>query len=81
FWVFAVGFLPVAMEIANWEARSFASARRTAAMLTILSTVALGSWLANRHRARSAVLYFEESEPEVITTLGLSGMVMEETES
>lgn len=78
FWAFAVGLLPIAMEIANWEARSFASARRTAWMLSILGSLALGAWLVNRYRARSAVLYYEEMEPQVITTLGLAGMVMDD---
>jgi hypothetical protein len=77
FWAFAVGFLPIAMEIANWEQWSFARGRRMAAMLGIFGALALGSWLANRHRAREATLYYEEQEPEVITTLGLTGMVME----
>jgi hypothetical protein len=78
FWAFAVGFMPIAMEIANWEHWAFANGRRTAAMLGIFGALAVGFWAVNRHRARSAVLYYEETEPEVITTLGLSGMVMED---
>jgi hypothetical protein len=77
FWGFAVGFLPIAMEIANGEMAAFASARLTAVMLSIFAAVALGLWQTNRRRARWAVLYYEEREPEVITTLGLTGMVLE----
>lgn len=78
FWAFGVGFLPIAMEIANGEMAAFGSARRVAVMLVILGGLAAGLYAVNRHRARAAVLYYEELEPEVITTLGLSGMVMEE---
>ena len=78
FWAFAVGFMPIAMEVANAEMAAFTRPLRMAAMLAILGALALGSWLANRHRARSAVLYYEEQESQVITTLGLTGMVMED---
>lgn len=78
FWAFGIGFLPIAMEIANAEMAAFGSSRRMVVMLTILGAIAAGLFVLNRHRARSAVLYYEEQEPEVITTLGLSGMVMED---
>jgi hypothetical protein len=77
FWAFAVGFLPIAMEIANCEQWALARALRTGAMLAIFGAAALGLWMWNRRQARRAVLYYEETEPEVITTLGLTGMVME----
>lgn len=78
FWAFGIGFLPIAMEIANAEMAAFSSARRMAILLAILGALAGGLFAMNRQRARSAVLYYEEQEPEVITTLGLSGMMMDE---
>jgi hypothetical protein len=78
FWAFAVVLIPIAMMVANQEMAAFASPRRMAVMLTVFAALALGSRLANRYRARSAVLYYEEEEPEVITTLGLTGMIMED---
>jgi hypothetical protein len=44
----------------------------TASLLSALGVVACGLWAFNRHRARSAVLDFEELPEAVITTLGLS---------
>ena len=77
FWAFAVGFLPIALEIAHAEMWAFAGAVRLAAMLAILGALAFGLWALNRRRARSAVLYYEEQEPATITTLGLSAMVLQ----
>ena len=39
-------------------------------MIAILAAIDLGIWAFNRHQSRSTVLYYEELEPEVITTLG-----------
>jgi hypothetical protein len=80
FWAFVGIFLPVAMSLANEEVRVMQNPARYGAMVGILAASGAGLWTMNRHRARSAVLYYEETEPEVITTLGLSGIVMEETE-
>jgi hypothetical protein len=40
-------------------------------LVAILLIAALILWLFNRHQAKSAMLYYEESEPEVITTIGI----------
>jgi hypothetical protein len=42
-------------------------------LVGILAVVA-GLWAVTRHRARSAVLYYEELEPEVITSLGIGAL-------
>lgn len=78
FWAFAIGFLPVAMEIAHAEMIAFAKPAHFALMLAVLAALAAGLWAVNRVRARNAVLYYEEQEPEVIQTLGLSGMVIQD---
>ena len=40
-------------------------------MTTVLVALALGLFVFNHHRAKSAIIYFEELPPELITTLGL----------
>ena len=76
FWAFAAVFIPIAMMIANQEMLAFDHPLRLAAMLAILAVLAAGLWAWNRYAARSAVLYYEEQEPEVIMTLGLTGMIL-----
>lgn len=46
---------------------------RYAGMVGILAAIAGGLWAMNRVRARGAILYYEEREPEVILKLGLGG--------
>ena len=60
-----------AMLTAEFELPSLNDPFRYVCMMSVLGAVALGLWAFNRHRAKSAVLYFEEIPPEVITTLGL----------
>ena len=60
-----------AMLTAEFELPSLNDPFRYVCMMSVLGAVALGLWTFNRHRAKSAVLYFEEIPPEVITTLGL----------
>jgi hypothetical protein len=77
FWAFVAIFFPAAMSLANEEAEALGNPVRFAAMLAILTAVAAGLWALNRHRAQSAVLYYEETEPVVIQTLGLGSFVEE----
>ncbi len=76
FWAFVVIYVPIAMEFSNYELRALAHPESFAVMIGALSGIAVGLWAFNQHEARSAVLYFEETEPEVIMQLGLSGMVI-----
>ena len=75
FWGLAVVFLAVAISLANEEMRVLGHPVGYGVMLGILVAVGAGLWGVNRHRARSAVLYYEELEPEVITTLGIGSWV------
>jgi hypothetical protein len=43
-----------------------------AGLCVVLIVAATALWTLNRHRAKSAVLYFEELPEQLITTLGLS---------
>ncbi|MGD0368107.1 MAG: hypothetical protein ABSA94_11680 [Acidobacteriaceae bacterium] len=72
FRAFAVVFMPIAMEFSNYEVRAIRRPGSFAVMLAILTAIALGIWAFNRRRSRSAVLYYEELEPVLITTLGLA---------
>jgi hypothetical protein len=75
FWGLAVGFLVVAISLANEEMRVLGNPLKFGAMMGVLAAVEAGLWMVNRQRAKSAVLYYEEMEPEVITTLGIGGWV------
>jgi hypothetical protein len=44
---------------------------RYVGMTTFLMLTAIALCLLNQHRAKSAVIYFQELAPEAITTLGL----------
>ena len=71
FWCFLLLMFVFSLVAAEIELPSLASSTRT--LLLILLAAAAGSVLLvfNQRRARSAVLYFEELAPEVITSLGL----------
>lgn len=81
FWAFAVVFIPIAMMLANREMIAFGRAPQMALMLGLLAVTATGLWMWNRHAARSAVLYYEEQEPEVVMTLGLAGAILQPREA
>jgi hypothetical protein len=75
FWGLAVGFLVVAISLANLEMRVLGDLPKFGILIGVLTGLAAALWAVNRHRARSAVLYYEELEPEVITTLGIGNWV------
>lgn len=71
FWAFIIVFVPLAMIFSRYELSVLDHPEGYALLLTGLLVPALLLWFINRHRARLAVLYYEESEPEVITTIGI----------
>jgi len=71
FWAFAAGFTPLAMRFSRYEQSVLDDPMSYAALVAILIVAAAELWLFNRRQARSAVLYYEEVEPEAITTLGI----------
>jgi hypothetical protein len=77
FWAFVVIFFPMAMSLANEEMRVLGSPVRYGLLVGILAVIAAVLWAVNRRRARAAVLYYEELEPEVITTLGIGSWAAE----
>jgi hypothetical protein len=71
FWAFVIVFIPLAMMFSHYEQSVFDHPLAYSMLVAILFIAAMILWLFNRHQAKSAVLYFEESEPEVITTIGI----------
>lgn len=70
-WSFLVLLFVLAMSTAELELPSLRDLYRYVLMISALGALGLGLWAFNTHRAKSAVLYFEELPSEVITTLGL----------
>jgi hypothetical protein len=71
FWAFVIVFIPLATMFSRYEQSVFDHPRSYAVLVAILLIAALLLSLFNRHQAKSAVLYYEESEAEVITTIGI----------
>ena len=71
FWGFFVVLFILIVSFAPVELGTFGVPTSYALLLAALAAVASGLWAFNRHRAESAVLYFEELPDEMITTLGL----------
>ena len=72
FWGFMFLSLVFAILNADFELRALYEPIRFLSIMSLLGTVGLGLWVFNHHRAKSAVLYFEEFPEPVITTLGLT---------
>jgi hypothetical protein len=72
FWGFLFLSLVFAIVNADFELRALYDPLRFLSIMSLLGTVGLGLWDFNHHRAKSAVLYFEELPEQVITTLGLT---------
>jgi hypothetical protein len=71
FWAFAAGFTPLAMSFSRYEQSVLDDPLSFAGLVAILVAATVELWLFNRRRAKSAVLYYEELDPDVITTLGI----------
>ncbi len=71
FWAFAAGFTPLAMSFSRYEQSVLDYALSYGALVAILVAAAAELSFFNRRRAKSTVLYYEELEPEGITTLGI----------
>ncbi len=71
FWIFIIVFVPLTLLGANYELKALDHPFQCACIVAALAAVALGLWAVNRHRSRSAVLYFEELPEEILTTLRL----------
>jgi hypothetical protein len=72
FWGFVVVLIALAVSFAPLELQALGNPVGYASLLSVLGVAAFGLLDFNRHRARSAALYFEELPDQPITTLGLS---------
>jgi hypothetical protein len=72
FWGFAFVFLILGLLVGTWELAALAHPRDYCTLVGVSAAAAVALWLFNRIHARSAVLYYEETLPEVITRLGLT---------
>jgi len=70
-WSFLILLVVFGMVTAEYEVPVLKDPIRTALTLVFLTVAGFGLWGYNGHRAKSAVLYFEELPSEVITQLGL----------
>lgn len=71
FWCFLLLMFVFSLVAAEIEVPSLASPARVLFLIMFAAAAASGLLIFNQQRARSAVLYFEELAPEVITSLGL----------
>jgi hypothetical protein len=71
FWGFLVVVLAIAIPLMLQEWRALQNPFQYACMVALLIAVAFALWAFNSHRAKSAVIYFEEVPDVTIQTLGL----------
>jgi hypothetical protein len=71
FWCFLLLLVVFALVCAEYELPALSDPIREVGMTAVLAAAGAGLWAFNRQRAKSAVLYYEELPPEVITQLGL----------
>lgn len=71
FWGFLIVLFILGMTLANYEIVALGNLPQYVALMFFTAAAALGLFAYNRVQARSAVLYFEELPPEIVTRLGL----------
>jgi hypothetical protein len=71
FWAYAAVFTPLAMSFSRYEQEVLDRPLAYIELVAALAIAAAGLWTVNRRQAKTAVLYYEEQEPEPITTLGI----------
>ena len=72
FWIFVIAFVPLTLLGAIRELRALHDPVQYTCLVIALVTLAGGLWAVNRHRSRSAILYFEELPEEILTSLRLT---------
>jgi len=70
FWGFVLALIPATFG-AQYELQALGASLRYFSIIFVLASCVFGLWSFNHRRAKSAILYYEELAPEVITTLGL----------
>ena len=72
FWGFVIVLIALIIPCLELELRALHDSSKFIFMLCFLGALFWALWTINDHRARSAVIYFEEIPEPLITTLGLS---------
>ena len=72
FWGLVIVVLPLLGLAASLEQRALGTMGHFASLVMGLGTISLGLWALNLYSARSAVIQFEETPPDVMTTLNLA---------
>ncbi len=72
FWTFSAAMLVFAFQGARYEIVALGDPRQYATMVSFLAGALICLWIFNFRRARVAQLYFEETFPITITTLGIA---------
>jgi hypothetical protein len=72
FWGFFIFAVIFAYMFADFEIHALHNPLRFGLLLAVLAAIEVCLWGFNRHRAKWAVLYFEELPSETITTLGIT---------
>jgi hypothetical protein len=72
FWGFVFVFFLLALTIGTWELAALAQPRKYLILVAAFSGLYITLWIFNRIQARTAILYYEETPPEIITRLGLT---------
>jgi hypothetical protein len=81
FWRVFAGVMLMTIFAMSVEFPALHHPGQCALLLVVLAAVAAGLRIFNRQRAKSAVLYFEELPPEIITALGLMQPLSPATET
>jgi len=71
FWSFMVLLVVFSLASSEVEMPALNNPLQYTSIIIVLIITAVGHYAFNRHRAKSAVIYFEELPPELITSLGL----------
>jgi hypothetical protein len=71
FWGFVFVFLILAFTVGNYELATFSDEGKYVQLMVLTGAAAAGMAAYNQIKARTAVLYFEELPPEILTRLGL----------
>ena len=71
FWGFIIVMIAFVVPAAEFELSALDVTLKFVFMLCFLGAAVWALWIVNCHRAKSAVIYFEEVPDEIITTLGL----------
>lgn len=71
FWCSLVVLVVLSLTSAEIEVPALSSPLRYVLIMCILGIAAVGLYAFNRHRSNSAIIYFEDLQPELITSLRL----------